>query len=211
MEIKKGYNYGQNAEDYFWNKATSCKIFGYALARAEFNEEEPSQYYLSKKDLNLTQMAADMKMGRATISKKWNELIDLGVVEEFPTSYKLHRSKSFVILPTETIEYLAIAVREEVYTVYLWLARNFERVNFNKENKGFVFTKGRVAIEALGLTDQTKNRKQIDIYLDILIKLGLIKVEQITEKNEEGIMVKRLKMISLNKNIEVNNNLKTSD
>ena len=129
----------------------------------------------TKKEKNFSKISAELKISRQTISKKFNNLLELGLIKETDNNYELVILDADIasLIPVETLKILVSALNENAISIYVYLLNRFIA---NKEQE-FMFTKSQLKT-MLGFSTNTRsNDYVIDGILTVLQKLGLIKVE----------------------------------
>lgn len=129
----------------------------------------------TKKEKNFSKISAALKISRQTISKKFNNLLELGLIKEIGSDYELVILDADIasLIPFETLKVLVSALNENAISIYVYLLNRFIA---NKEQE-FMFTKSQLKT-MLGFSTNTRsNDYVIDGILTVLQKLELIKVE----------------------------------
>lgn len=131
--------------------------------------------YITKKDVNFSQLGIALNLSRQTVSKRFNKLIELNLLipDEENNIYilpALSTDKAFLI-PQETLRIMVNTLSENTINTYIYLANRFIA---NKEEP-FDFTIVGVK-EFCGLgTKSSSNNYIITDILQMLSFLGLIK------------------------------------
>ena len=129
----------------------------------------------TKKEKNFSKISAALKISRQTISKKFNNLLELGLIRETDNNYELVILDADIasLIPVETLKVLVSALNENAISIYVYLLNRFIA---NKEQE-FMFTKSQLKA-MLGFSINTRSNDYIiDGILMVLQKLELIKVE----------------------------------
>lgn len=130
----------------------------------------------TKKEKNFSKISAELKISRQTISKKFNNLLELGLIKETNNNnYELVILDADIasLIPVETLKVLVSALNENAISIYVYLLNRFVA---NKEQE-FMFTKSQLKA-MLGFSINTRsNDYVIDGILTVLQKLELITVE----------------------------------
>lgn len=158
---------------------------------------------IPKKLINFSGIGAALGISRQTVSKKFQNLKEMGLIQEregskgdyvLPT---LDKNKAS-LLPQETIRIIVNALSPNSISVYVYLLKRFIA---NKEQP-FEFTLGSVK-DFIGIANTTKGNNYIitDI-LTVLNKLGLVSTILETFRNEDGTIVSRYILQSATNSIE---------
>ena len=131
--------------------------------------------YITKKDANFSQLGIALNLSRQTVSKRFNKLIELGLIipDEEKNIFiltKLNAEAAFLI-PQDTLRQMVSTLNENTINTYVYLANRF----IANGEKPFDFTIVSVK-EFCGLgTKSSSNNYIVTDILHILSLLGLIK------------------------------------
>lgn len=131
--------------------------------------------YITKKDANFSQLGVALNLSRQTVSKRFNKLIELGLIipDEEKNIFiltKLNAEAAFLI-PQDTLRQMVSTLNENTINTYVYLANRF----IANGEKPFDFTIVSVK-EFCGLgTKSSSNNYIVTDILHILSLLGLIK------------------------------------
>lgn len=194
MQIGKNSRQMPKTSKYTANKFYFDTLYGYLQSISVWDGKEESPRIITKTDVNFTKIGealGDVKdnqlkpISRQTISKRFKDLQELGLVEKLPNkNYKLNKLESTdaFLVESETLKRLVTNVKERTISVYIYLLNRFIA---NKEQE-FMFTYAQLKTFC-GISVASNNND--DIILDILNflsdQLHLIKYEIREEKNEE--------------------------
>lgn len=131
--------------------------------------------YITKRDANFSQLGVALNLSRQTVSKRFNKLIELGLIipdeeNNIFTLPKLNADMAFLI-PQDTLRQMVSTLNENTINTYVYLANRF----IANGEKPFDFTI--VSVKefcGLGAKSSSNNYIITDI-LHILSLLGLIK------------------------------------
>lgn len=129
----------------------------------------------SKKDKNFSKISAELKISRQTVSKKFNNLLEMGLIKENSNGFELVILDANIasLIPVETLKILVSALSENAISIYVYLLNRFIAAG----EQEFIFTKSQLKA-ILGFSTNTRsNDYVIDGILTVLQKLELIKVE----------------------------------
>ena len=142
----------------------------YAYLQCVSEKDEEGKRYFTKKDINFSKLADQFGLSRQTISTKFKNLKELGLVEEIDkNTYKL------VKLMNDTLNDNTISVY--VYLFNLYYANGCKVFQFSLDAvKGFI-----------GLSTSARNNNDIVTnILFVLQKIGLIKYSLTTAKSNDN-------------------------
>lgn len=132
----------------------------------------------SKKDKNFSKLSDYLKISRQTLSKKFNNLVELGLIKEIGDNYELIILEEDIasLIPVNTLKVLVSALNENAISVYVYLLNRYYAANKNGQQE-FIFTKEQLKT-LLGFSTATRSNDYIiDGILTVLQKLELIKIE----------------------------------
>lgn len=129
----------------------------------------------TKKEKNFSKISAELKISRQTISKKFNNLLEIGLIRDNGKDYELVILDADIasLIPVETLKVLVSALNENAISVFVYLLNRFIAAG----EQEFLFTKSQLKA-ILGFSTNTRsNDYVIDGILTVLQKLDLIKIE----------------------------------
>lgn len=157
----------------------------YAYLQCVSEKDEEGKRYFTKKDINFSKLADQFGLSRQTISTKFKNLKELGLVEEIDkNTYKLVKLENdlatlvqydLVKLMNDTLNDNTISVY--VYLFNLYYANGCKTFQFSLDAvKGFI-----------GLSTSARNNNDIVTnILFVLQKIGLIKYSLTTAKSNDN-------------------------
>jgi biotin operon repressor len=136
-------------------------------------------------DVNYAALGRTLGITRQTISKRFNKLIELGLLEQKENGdYTLTRltSNEAFLIPQDTLTVLVSALNENSITIYAHLLERY----YASECERFSFSiTGLKDLCGLGVKT-TSNNYIITNILDVLQKLELISYSMTTTRTKEG-------------------------
>lgn len=139
----------------------------------------------SKRDKNFSKISEYLKISRQTVSKKFNNLVELGLIKENKDTYELIILDEDIasLIPINTLKILVSAFNENAISVYVYLLNRYYATLMNGQQE-FIFTKEQLK-GILGFSTATRSNDYIiDGILTVLQKIGVIKVETRTKVEE---------------------------
>lgn len=140
--------------------------------------------YILKSEINFSSIAKDkLHLSRQTVSKRFKNLIELGLVVEEGDRYRLCLLDASVatLVPYDVLQILVDSLSDNAISTYVYLMNRFIA---NKEQP-LLFTLGQIKAFA-GLTTTTRsNDSVINNILVVLQKLGLIEYHMETVHLED--------------------------
>lgn len=139
----------------------------------------------SKRDKNFSKISEYLKISRQTVSKKFNNLVELGLIKENKDTYELIILEEDIasLIPINTLKILVSAFNENAISVYVYLLNRYYATLINGQQE-FIFTKEQLK-GILGFSTATRSNDYIiDGILTVLQKIGVIKVETRTKVEE---------------------------
>jgi DNA-binding Lrp family transcriptional regulator len=139
----------------------------------------------SKRDKNFSKISEYLKISRQTVSKKFNNLVELGLIKENKDTYELIILEEDIasLIPINTLKILVSAFNENAISVYVYLLNRYYATLINGQQE-FIFTKEQLK-GILGFSTATRSNDYIiDGILTVLQKIGVIKVETRTKAEE---------------------------
>lgn len=140
--------------------------------------------YIPKNEINFSNIGRELGVSRQTISKKFNNLIEMQLISQQGDNYvlcELPHNMAYLI-PKSTLKILTDTMKEKTVSTYVYL---FNRYIINDE-KPYMFTLNAVK-QHVGLSNKTSSNNEIVINILIVLQaLGLIKYELVTVTDEWG-------------------------
>ena len=147
-------------------------------------DEKTGERTVSKKEVNFSKLAAAFNMSRQTVSKNFNNLVDLGLVTKKDDDYFLISELANDIaslVPYKTLKLITDTLSEHSINTYVYLFNRY----YANGCKGFQFTLAQVK-ENIGICSTTRsNDDTITNILYVLEKLGLIKYHLSTNELDD--------------------------
>lgn len=184
MEIQKNSRQMPKIKEITSAKYYSDILYGYLQVNSKRDE---TNRYVEKSLINFTQLAETLGISRQTLSKRFNKLIELGLVipptndSKRYTLVTLKPAEGFLI-PEETLRIMGNTFNENTINVYIYLVKKFYA---NKEQPVGFTIQALKDFCGLGTKGDTNNYIITDI-LTILQKLELIYFKRNINKNEDG-------------------------
>ena len=138
--------------------------------------------YILKKDVKYTRLAEALGLSRQTVSTRFKNLIQLGLIEEKVDTYELVKLDNNVawLIQQDLLQLMIDTLSQNTVSTYVYL---FNRFHANKY-KPFQFTIEQVK-NHIGISTTTRSNDEIvSNILFILQKLGIIKYSLTTLKQE---------------------------
>lgn len=161
------------------------QVYGY-LQNACRIDPETKRKIIDASVVNYSEIGQALGITRQTTSKKFNNLIELGLVVPAPEGYELitlPNQDAFLVSLT-TLRKLISSVKERTISIYIYLLNRF----IANQEQPFDFTLTGLK-DYVGMSPNNRNNNYIitDI-LDVLQELSLIKYSVQTEYNENGLI-----------------------
>ena len=171
MEIQKNSRQIPNIKQICADKKYSDILYAYLQCISQ-REMEKAERFIFKTDINFSKMAKVLNLSRQTISKKFNNLIDLGLIDIQDDYYILKvLPKDYAsLIPEKTLNLLTDALSENSISTYVYL---FNRYIANNEQP-YVFTLEQIKNQ-IGISNKTRsNDEVVNNILFVLKRIGLI-------------------------------------
>lgn len=175
MQIEKNSRQIPSNERYTANKNYSDILYGY-LQHMSILDEALGMRYIEKKDIKYTKIAEELGVTRQTVSKKFNNLVDEGLLS-FDGSNKRYyllvlEAELATLLPDDTVKVLCNTLQERCLSVLAYLLKTYVQHGGQSCEVNLEVIKGYVG---LSKTNRGSNNEIIrDIFI-VLSRLGLIK------------------------------------
>lgn len=167
------------------NKKYYDILYSYLQCISSFDEKgSQEERYLSKKEINFSKIGSIFGVSRQTISTKFKNLIELGLVEEKDGLYilKVLPNDYAYLIPNQTLSLLTDTLSENSVSTYIYL---FNRYLGCKE-KPFTFSLDQIKTWIGTSTKTRSNDSVITNILFVLKKIGLIDYHLVTQFDEDN-------------------------
>ena len=188
MEIQKNSRQIPSNEKYTASKKYSDILYGYLQHISKFDSELNIRYVM-KKDVKYIQMAEELGMTRQTISKKFNSLIEEGLLyfDSAENRYILNvlEAELATLLPDDTVRVLCNTLQERCLSILAYLLKTYVQHGEGPCEVNLDIIKGYVGLSQI---NRGKNNEVVrDIFI-ILKQLGLIDyhIEKILDAKTGG-------------------------
>jgi DNA-binding transcriptional ArsR family regulator len=191
LEIKRDSRQVPKVKEITTNKKYYDVLYAYLQCISVF-DEKTGERTISKKEVNFSTLAKTFNMSRQTVSKKFNNLIELGLVikKEDCFSICLLENDIASLVPYKTLKLITDTLNEHSINTYVYLFNRY----YANGCKSFQFTLAQVK-ENIGICSTTRsNDDTITNILFVLEKLGLIKYH-LTTKEQLDTSFKNVKTI----------------
>lgn len=192
MIIEKNSRQIPSNEKYTANKNYSDILYGY-LQHMSVLDENLGVRYIEKKDIKYTKIAEDLGVTRQTISKKFNNLIEEGLLSFDGSSKRYYllvlEAELATLLPNDTVRVLCNTLQERCLSVLAYLLKTYVQHGCQSCEVSLEVIKGYVG---LSKTNRGSNNEIIrDIFI-VLNRLGLIryKLEKVLDQATGGYKTK---------------------
>ena len=205
LEIKKDSRQVPSTKQVCSNKLYCDTLYAYLQCISEWEVEEDYRY-IPCKNINFTQLGKDFGVSRQTLATKFNQLVDLKLVQHDQNKKRYILSvlpdKQAYLIPINTLNQLSAAFNERSISIYVYL---FNRFIMNGQ-KPYEFTLEQLKTW-VGISTKTRsNDKVINSILQVLFNCGLIEYKMI-EKVDNSTNFNNIK--TLFQLVNVSNTLKT--
>ena len=183
LEVKPNSRQVPKTKEYCSNKKYNDMIYSYLQVISQFDNEVDENRWFYKKDVNFSKMAEKFGLSRQTVSTRFKNLKELGlIVEKGKDTYELKTLENDLaaLIPFGTLSLLVDALSDNAISVYSYLLMQY----IKNGNKPFIFTLEQVK-KQIGICATTRsNDNIITNILFVLEKIGLIKYRMTTMKQE---------------------------
>ena len=157
----------------------------YAYLQCVSEKDEEGKRYFTKKDINFSKLADQFGLSRQTISTKFKNLKELGLVEEIDkNTYKLVKLENDLatLVQYDLVKLINDTLNDNTISVYVYL------FNLYYANGCKVFQFSLDAVKGfIGLSTSARNNNDIVTnILFVLQKIGLIKYSLTTAKSNDN-------------------------
>lgn len=166
------------------NKKYYDILYAYLQCISEYDDKTNERSF-SKKAVNFTNLAKMFSMSRQTISKKFNNLIELGlVVTKDENTFLLTELNANIaaLVPYKTLKLITDTLNEHSINTYVYLLNRY----YANQCQAFQFTLAQVK-DYIGICTSTRsNDDTITNILFVLQKLGLIRYRLTTAEQKDN-------------------------
>lgn len=145
-------------------------------------KREDDSRYILKKNIKYTRLGEALGLSRQTVSTRFKNLIQLGLIEEKIDTYELVKLDNNVawLIQQELLQLMIDTLSQNTVSTYVYLFNRF----YANDNKPFQFTIEQIK-NHIGISTTTRSNDEIvSNILFILQKLGIIKYSLTTLKQE---------------------------
>ena len=145
-------------------------------------KREDDSRYILKKNIKYTRLGEALGLSRQTVSTRFKNLIQLGLIEEKTDTYELVKLDNNVawLIQQELLQLMIDTLSQNTVSTYVYLFNRF----YANGNKPFQFTIEQIK-NHIGISTTTRSNDEIvSNILFILQKLGIIKYSLATLKQE---------------------------
>lgn len=164
------------------NKKYYDILYAY-LQCVSVRDEYDGKRYFYKKDINFSKLGEIFDLTRQTISTKFKNLTELGLVIKIDeNTYQLLELEPDIatLIPYKTLKLLTDALNQNSISTYVYLLNQY----YSNGCKPFVFTIEQIK-KYIGISTSTRSNDEIvNNILYILQQIGLIRYSVINQKQE---------------------------
>ena len=183
IDIKSNSRQIPKVKEICANKKYFDILYSYLQSISKYNQKENIRYF-AKKDINFSKLGEQFNMSRQTMSNKFKNLQELGLICDLDAeNYKLITLEKDIaaLIPYDTVKLLTDTLSQNTISTYIYLFNRY----FAEGYKPFQFTLDQVKA-FIGIS--TKTRSNNDIITNILYvleKIGLIRYSLTTLQQDE--------------------------
>lgn len=186
MQIEKDSRQVPKVRDYMANSKYCDILYCYFQTISVWDNTVGHPRTFSKKEKNFSKIGAILGQSRQTISKKFKNLLDLGLIKETEDNYELIILEEDLasLIPIETLRVLVNTMNDNTISIYVYLLNRYY-ATISGGQQEFLFTKEQLK-NIVGLSITTRSNDYIvDDILAILQKLNLLQFESrdVIDKN----------------------------
>ena len=177
LEIKKDSRQVPKVKEITANKKYYDILYAW-LQCVSIYDERTGERTVGKKEINFSNLASMFNLTRQTVSKKFNNLIELGLVTKREKDYVVQPLTTDIasLVPYKTLKLITDTLSEHSINTYVYLFNRY----YANQCQGFQFTLAQVK-ENIGICSSTRsNDDTVTNILYVLEKLGLIKYHMTT-------------------------------
>ncbi len=167
------------------NKKYYDILYSYLQCISLYDEKsDKEERYLSKKDINFSKIGGIFGVSRQTISAKFKNLIELGLVEEKDSLFilKVLPKDYAYLIPEQTLTLLTDTLSENSISTYVYLFNRF----LGCKEKPFIFSLEQIKTWIGTSTKTRSNDNVITNILFVLKQIGLIDYHLVTQVDEDN-------------------------
>ena len=156
----------------------------YAYLQCISEPYDKDDRYVLAKDVKFVKLAEVLNITRQTVSNKFKNLIELGLIEKKDDIYliKYLNKNSAMIINYQVLKLIIDTLSENAINTYVWLFNEYCK----KQYKSFKFTLEQVK-QGIGICSTTRsNDDVITNILFVLKKIGLIDYQLTAEKQDSS-------------------------
>ena len=192
LEIKRDSRQVPKTKEICADKKYYDVLYAYLQCISTYDEVN-GERRVDKKSVNFSNLAKIFNISRQTASKKFNNLIELGLVtKKDENTFLILQLENDIasLVPYKTLKLITDTLSEHSINTYVYLLNRY----YASGCRGFQFTLSQVK-ENIGICSTTRsNDDTITNILFVLQKIGLIKY-QLTAKEQLDTSFKNIKTI----------------
>ena len=183
LKIEKNSRQIPKTKEICANKKYYDILYSYLQVISDWDEKEGSPRLFSANDVKFTKLAEIFGLSRQTVSNKFKNLIDLGLVEKIDSkTYKLNtiEENQALLIQYPVLKLITDTLSENSINTYVWLFNEYYR----KQCNSFIFTLEQIK-NGIGICSTTRSNDDIITnILYVLQKIGLIDYELTAEQQD---------------------------
>ncbi len=163
-------------------------LYSYLQSQSKWDGEIGHPRYINKKLINFSKMGQALGISRQTASRRFQNLITLGLISEEPNDkgdyiLQLLPSDVAALIPERTLELLVNTLNDNSISTYIYLMMRY----IANDERSFRFSVEEIK-NFIGISVTTRsNNNVVNDILNVLQKIGLIKFRIISAGNENEI------------------------
>lgn len=185
LKIQSNSRQIPKTKDICSNKKYYDILYAYLQYISHFDEVNKVRYFY-KKEINFTKLGQQFNLSRQTISTKFKNLKELGlIIERDKDTYEVTilEKDLAALIPYDTLKLITDTLNENSISTYIYLLNNWIRVG----NKSYQFTLEQIK-NHIGICATTRSNDNIVTnILFVLQKIGLIKYSLTTIQQENDV------------------------
>lgn len=178
MQIAEDSRQVPKTKDYLSNKKYCDILYSYLQTISVWDGINGHPRSFSKKEKNFQKIGENIGKSRQTVAKKFNALMELGLIKEGENNYELIILESDLasLIPLETLRILVNTMNENTISIYVYLLNRYYAAQSSGQQE-FMFTLSQLK-GVIGVSTSTRSNDYIinDI-LTILKKIGLLEID----------------------------------
>ena len=183
IDIKSNSRQIPKVKEICANKKYFDILYSYLQSISKYNQKENIRYF-AKKDINFSKLGEQFNMSRQTMSNKFKNLQELGLICDLDAeNYKLITLEKDIaaLIPYDTVKLLTDTLSQNTISTYIYLFNRYFAEGYNS----FQFTLDQVKA-FIGISIKTRsNNDIITNILYVLEKIGLIRYSLTTLQQDE--------------------------